>query len=84
MLERWAAFLGEPESRALALANNEAPQQAFRVNTLRTSGDDAIGWLEGRGVITRPSERVPGAFVAELVTRVGAGAAPCDRLRCER
>src|SRR5215216_3590761 len=45
MLERWAAWLGETESRALALADNEPPLTAFRVNTLRATVDEALAYL---------------------------------------
>ncbi|HEX8185035.1 MAG TPA: 16S rRNA (cytosine(967)-C(5))-methyltransferase RsmB [Blastocatellia bacterium] len=65
MLERWAAWLGEAESRALALANNEPPPTAFRVNTLRASTDEALANLRAEGLNARPSEYVAGAFVVE-------------------
>jgi 16S rRNA (cytosine967-C5)-methyltransferase len=65
ILERWAAWAGEAESRALALANNEPPRAAFRVNTLRAAADDALAHLRAQGVTARPSEYVQGAFVVE-------------------
>ena len=65
MLERWAVCMGEPESRALALANNEPPRAAFRVNTLRATADEVIAQLLDKGLTARPSEYVPGAFVVE-------------------
>ena len=65
MVRRWAAWLGEADARALALANNGVPPTAFRVNTLRTTVDAALADLEARGAIATPSRFVPGAFVVE-------------------
>jgi 16S rRNA (cytosine967-C5)-methyltransferase len=65
MLGRWAAWLDEDELRALALANNEPPPVALRVNTLSTGEADALARLRSEGLNVRPSEYVPGAFVME-------------------
>jgi 16S rRNA (cytosine967-C5)-methyltransferase len=65
MLERWAALVGDAEARSLALANNEPPLAAFRVNTLRTEADEALARLSAEGLHARPSEYTPGAFVIE-------------------
>jgi 16S rRNA (cytosine967-C5)-methyltransferase len=65
MLERWATWMGETESLALALANNEPPLGTFRVNTLRATVDEALARLLDEGLTARPSEYVPGAFVVE-------------------
>lgn len=65
LLERWSAFLGESESRALALANNQAPRAAFRVNPLKATVEEATGVLEEQGVVARESEYVAGAFLVE-------------------
>ncbi|HVG19831.1 MAG TPA: 16S rRNA (cytosine(967)-C(5))-methyltransferase RsmB [Blastocatellia bacterium] len=65
MLERWAAWAGETELRSLALANNEPPLAAFRVNTLRATTDEALAHFRAEGLNVRPSEYVPGAFVVE-------------------
>jgi 16S rRNA (cytosine967-C5)-methyltransferase len=65
MLERWATWIGETESRALALANNEPPLATFRVNTLRATVDEALPQLRDEGLTARPSQYVPGAFVVE-------------------
>ena len=65
MVRRWAAWLGEAEARALALANNAVPPLAFRVNTLRTTVDAALADLEARGSTATPSGFVPGAFLVE-------------------
>ncbi len=72
MLERWIAQLGEEAARELALANNEPPRAAFRVNTLLASEDEALALLRSEGVGARQSEIAPGAFLLE---RGGAAAA---------
>ncbi|HSB09913.1 MAG TPA: 16S rRNA (cytosine(967)-C(5))-methyltransferase RsmB [Blastocatellia bacterium] len=63
MLERWGAWLGEDETRALALANNTAAVIAFRVNTLRSTVARVLDHLAVAGVTVRESELSPGAFV---------------------
>jgi 16S rRNA (cytosine967-C5)-methyltransferase len=62
MIERWAGWLGQDEATALALANNRTPPLAFRVNTLRASEDEALSWLESKGVFAEHSSFVRGAF----------------------
>lgn len=71
LLERWITWLGEDEARELALAQNQPPLTAFRVNTLRGSAPDTLAALEQEGVMARPSDVVKGAFIAEA----GAAAA---------
>ena len=65
MLERWSAFLGEPESHALAVANNQAQPPAFRVNPLRATVEEVTGILSTQGVHARESQYVASAFVVE-------------------
>jgi 16S rRNA (cytosine967-C5)-methyltransferase len=65
MLERWANSLGEAATRDLALANNQAPRLAFRLNRLKAGAEDVIRELEEQGVITRSSDDIPGAFLVE-------------------
>ncbi|HYV06605.1 MAG TPA: 16S rRNA (cytosine(967)-C(5))-methyltransferase RsmB [Blastocatellia bacterium] len=65
MLRRWSASFGEAEARSLALANNAAPATAFRVNTLRSTIDEALAGLAEQGVMARASRFVPGAFIVE-------------------
>ncbi len=68
MLERWMKSFGNEEARALALANNEPPPTAFRVNTLRASVDETLAHLKDAGLIWRPSSLAPGAFIIESGT----------------
>ena len=65
MLRRWSDFLGEPESRALALANNQAQRSAFRVNSLKSTSGEVTGMLSEQGVAARASKYVSSAFVVE-------------------
>jgi 16S rRNA (cytosine967-C5)-methyltransferase len=65
MLDRWQAALGGDETRQLALANNAPATTAFRVNTLRTTVNEALADLKVQGVITRESDLAPGAFVVQ-------------------
>jgi 16S rRNA (cytosine967-C5)-methyltransferase len=65
LLERWTDWLGEGEARALALANNEAPKTAFRVNMLMTTVNAALDKLEGVGVAATESKTIPGAYYIE-------------------
>jgi len=65
MLERWRSALGREEARALALADNEPPRVAFRVNTLRASADEALNALRAEGITAAPSDLIEGAFIIE-------------------
>jgi 16S rRNA (cytosine967-C5)-methyltransferase len=65
MLERWMKSSGDAEALALAVADNEPPPIAFRVNTLRATVDDALAGLRDGGLSLRPSNLVPGAFIVE-------------------
>ncbi|HXG67093.1 MAG TPA: 16S rRNA (cytosine(967)-C(5))-methyltransferase RsmB [Blastocatellia bacterium] len=65
LLERWIAWLGEEQARELALAQNQQPPTAFRVNTLRGRAEEILASLEKEGVAARPSEIAEGALVAE-------------------
>jgi len=65
MLERWINMFGDLEARSLALADNEPPPTAFRVNTLRATVDEALALLRDQGLTARPSALAPGAFIIE-------------------
>ena len=62
LLDRWRAAWGEEEATALALANNQVPRHAFRVNTLRAK-DEVVTALRNQGIEVRQSDYVPAAFV---------------------
>lgn len=70
MIERWRSVFGEQETRQLAVANNTPPTTAFRVNTLRTSVNEALAGLSAEGVTVRESQVARDAFV------VASGPAP--------
>jgi 16S rRNA (cytosine967-C5)-methyltransferase len=65
LIERWIAAFGEEETRRLALADNQPPPVAFRVNRLRSDMDEVIARLESEGLRLRPSRVAPGALVVE-------------------
>jgi 16S rRNA (cytosine967-C5)-methyltransferase len=75
MLERWANQLGEAETKLLALANNEPPPMAFRVNTLRADTDETVSSIAAAGVRVVQSALVAGGFRVE-----GGGAETLNRL----
>src|SRR5215472_2224101 len=64
MLERWASVFGSAEAGALAFASNQAPRTAFRINTLLSTPDEALGALREEGVSFSASTIAPGAFIA--------------------
>jgi 16S rRNA (cytosine967-C5)-methyltransferase len=72
MLERWANAFGSAEAASLALANNKAPQTAFRINPLLSGSNQALLGLQQNGVKSRPSVIAPGAFVAEHAAALGS------------
>jgi len=65
LIEKWIAAFGEAETRRLALANNQPPPVAFRVNTVRAAADEVRARLEHAGLRLRPSPVAPGALVVE-------------------
>jgi len=77
ILQRWRAPLGDVEAQQLALANNQPPTLAFRVNTLGFETDEIIAQLRSDGARARPSEYVPGAYVVD-------GGAPAVARAAER
>jgi 16S rRNA (cytosine967-C5)-methyltransferase len=79
MLQRWATAFGSAEAEALALANNRTPRVAFRMNTLRSTRDQAVAALQRDRVSSNPSSLVPGAFIAQPVA-LGSTVAARDGL----
>lgn len=66
LLARWQAAFGDAETHRLALANNEPPPVAFRVNPLGGGGgDEVLAPLEHDGLRLRSSRIAPGAWVVE-------------------
>jgi 16S rRNA (cytosine967-C5)-methyltransferase len=65
MLERWINSMGREEALAFALANNETPPTAFRVNTLSASSEETLALLETDGLVAQPSQLVSGGYVVE-------------------
>ena len=63
LIRRWQTSFGEHDTQQLALANNNAPRVAFRVNTLRTSAKQVLTDLEQQGLAVQESQVAQGAFV---------------------
>ena len=72
MLERWATAFGSAEAASLALANNQAPRAAFRINTLLSRSEQVMASLQRNGVNSSPSLIATGAFVAEQGAALGS------------
>ena len=65
LLENWLARFGFEQAQALAAANNEAPQTAFRFNRKVNSEAKTCEWLSENNVQFRASKICPDAFVIE-------------------
>ena len=65
LLERWQSWLGPEGGARLALANNDHPPLAFRVNTLVTEVDECLAQLDALGIRAKPSKIAPCAFILE-------------------
>lgn len=65
LLQKWADRFGFDEARALALANNNAPQTAFRFNTRVQSEAATREWFTAHDISLRNSLLVPNAAVIE-------------------
>ncbi len=67
MVERWLRRLGEEETRALMLANNQPRPMVLRVNPMRTDRETLRRALTARGVATEASP------LSRLSLRVAGG-----------
>ena len=65
LLQKWMNHFGFDEARALALANNNAPQTAFRFNTRVHAEDATREWFAAREIRLRNSLLAPNAVVIE-------------------
>lgn len=65
MVERWAGRFGLEEASRLAEANNRIPGLTLRTNTLRTSREELITAMKGRGIGAEPTEGSPDGIVPE-------------------
>ncbi len=65
LLENWIARVGFEQAQALAIANNEAPNTAFRFNRKVQPEANTREWLSANNVQFRPSKICPDAFVIE-------------------
>jgi 16S rRNA (cytosine967-C5)-methyltransferase len=65
MLGRWAANFGEAEMHRLAFADNQTPESAFRINTLRAGSEETLARLAAESLQMRASKIAAGAYVIE-------------------
>jgi 16S rRNA (cytosine967-C5)-methyltransferase len=75
LLERWVNSFSYEQALALALANNERPPTAFRVNAPRANADEALALIRSEGLTLRPSLLAQGAYVVESGPAAGLTAA---------
>jgi len=62
LVERWLARVGFAHADAWVRFNNAAATQTLRVNTLRTTVDDARRLLDAEGIATEPARYAPAAL----------------------
>jgi 16S rRNA (cytosine967-C5)-methyltransferase len=77
LLERLSDTFGADEAIALATAMNERAPMCIRVNTVKTTRENAIARLAEEGVVARPTPLSPVGLVFE--TRVNAFGLPAFR-----
>jgi 16S rRNA (cytosine967-C5)-methyltransferase len=65
LLERWVSRYGASDARALALANNETPQTALRLNLRRASKESIVRWFDENSLAVRDSLLSPDALIQE-------------------
>jgi 16S rRNA (cytosine967-C5)-methyltransferase len=70
LIRRWANQFGLPDTEALARANNQTPDVAFRIVRSRASEEDVRARLERAGVQVETSRIAPGAWRTETGSRV--------------
>lgn len=59
LVEHWLQWWGREEALALAQAMNEPPTLHIRINTLKTTVEEARVYLQGRGVEVRAGQYAP-------------------------
>ena len=65
LLKRWVKRWGLEEATALAIRNNQTPEQSFRYNIRLAPRERTDLWLAGHGVSTHASSLVPDAAVID-------------------
>src|SRR5262249_41113435 len=65
LLQNWVDDFGETTARELALANNQTPPVAFRINTLKADVEETVAAVEADGLQLRRSTITRGAYVVE-------------------
>lgn len=65
LADAWWDQLGAESALALMRADNEPPESAARVNTLRATRSDVLGELAAAGVAARPAADLPEGIVLD-------------------
>lgn len=78
LLGKWVNRFGWEEARAMALANNNAPQTAFRFNPRVQSEAATREWFSAHNINLRPSSLAPNAAVIEAGS-LSANAEPMQK-----
>jgi 16S rRNA (cytosine967-C5)-methyltransferase len=65
LIERWIELYGEEEAIAMAHENNNPASVTMRVNTAKTTVDEAIAALKAEGIEVRRGEVVPESLISE-------------------
>ena len=64
LIKRWSDQLGLEEASFMAYENNNPPAMTLRVNTAKTTVDEAIASLEAEGIEVRRGEVVPTCIIS--------------------
>lgn len=65
LIERWIELYGEEDAIAMAHENNNPASVTMRVNTAKTTVDEAIAALKADGIEVRRGEVVPESLISE-------------------
>jgi 16S rRNA (cytosine967-C5)-methyltransferase len=65
LIERWIELYGEEDAIAMAHENNNPASVTMRVNTAKTTVDEAIAALKAEGIEVRRGEVVPESLISE-------------------
>ena len=65
LIERWIELYGKEDAVAMAHENNNPASVTMRVNTAKTTVDEAIAALKSEGIEVRRGEIVPESLISE-------------------
>lgn len=64
LIKRWTEQFGEQEAAIMAHENNSPAAMTLRVNTAKTTVEEAVALLESEGIEVRPGEVVPECIIS--------------------